>query len=723
MRARQALLVLDNCEHLLAPAASVAFHLLRECAGLRILATSRETLGIIGELVWPVPGLAVPDLSARLPTGKATLVRVLTAYESVQLFAERARSVQHTFEVTGENATTIAQICARLEGIPLAIELAAPRVRVLTVEQINARLDNHLSLLTGGSQMAVPRHQTLRAALNWSYELLSEAERLLLARLSVFVGDWDLEAAESVCGGDEIESTRILDLLTSLVEKSVVTACKQSHDAKSRYRLLESVRQFASERLHASGGSEAARRRHLNFFLALAEAAEPQLRGAEQDIWLQRLQDDYGNLRAALTVLDRSETAGGEARLRLASAMRRFWIVHHEHCREGRRLVEAILQETNLQPITAARASAAFAAGMLAAADDDSDAAMRWYEESHSISEGLADALGAARALERISFAHFVRGDHVTAENLLIEVLPIFGEFGDKDGIARTKAGLAHILSQRSEYLASQACYAESVKLFEEVGDIRSTAWLLTYMGNNAGSLLEFEQAQNFYERSLSIFERVGDKRSMASVIQAQGVLASNRGDFAGAIPYMERSADMRRAMGERTNLAWSLANLGYAMKLSGETSSAKTTIEESLAIFEQVGDKRGTAGALSYLAEVESALEHLDTAAVCFLKSLMLFRDLQNRAATAMILSGLASIQLHREQAATAVKLFAAATSVRQQIGAPLPANEQQEFDAWVNQAARQLEAEAFEEAWRQGFAMTWEAAVDFALGLGQTI
>ena len=302
LRTKRLLLVLDNCEHLLQASAQVASHLLQECAEVRILATSREPLGITGETAWSVPVLSVPD-TERLPQGRATLLRVVMSYESVQLFVERAQARQKSFVLNDRNARAVAQVCRQLDGIPLAIELAAARVKAITVEQIVSHLDNHLGLLTVGNRTAQSRQQTLRATLDWSYALLSEPERSLLKRLSVFADGWVLEAAEQVCVGEDIEEGHVLNLLTSLVDKSLVLF-EEREPAGGRYRLLEMVRQYAAEGLLSSGEATLVKTRHRDWFVALAEEVEPHLKGAEQGDWLRRLEWEYDNLRAALAVRD-----------------------------------------------------------------------------------------------------------------------------------------------------------------------------------------------------------------------------------------------------------------------------------------------------------------------------------------------------------------------------------------------------------------------------------
>jgi predicted ATPase/class 3 adenylate cyclase len=340
LRTRTLLLVLDNCEHLVAACTSLADGLLRACPNLKILATSREALGIAGETTWRVPSLSMPD--PRQPGfGAAELAAALPQYEAVRLFIDRAVAVSPGFAVTNRNAPAVAQICHRLDGIPLALELAAARVRVLSPEQIAARLDDRLRLLTGGSRTALPRQQTLRALVDWSYDLLSEQERTLLARLSVFAGGWTLEAAEAVCTGEGIEDFEILDLLTQLVDKSIVLAAR--HGGETRSRLLETLRQYGAEKLAASGDLEARQRAHADWFLQVAERVSNDWFRLEQASQTDRWTADQDNLRAALawTLADVTDERI-ERGLRLAASLQGFWFIKARHS-EARRWYERVL--------------------------------------------------------------------------------------------------------------------------------------------------------------------------------------------------------------------------------------------------------------------------------------------------------------------------------------------------------------------------------------------
>ncbi|HLK58212.1 MAG TPA: BTAD domain-containing putative transcriptional regulator, partial [Chthonomonadaceae bacterium] len=353
LRTRRLLLMLDNCEHLQEASAAIVGHLLRECREVRVLATSRMALGIPGELAWSVPALAVPDME-HMPQGRATLLRVLMGYESVQLFVERAQAIQKTFVLSGSNALMVGQVCRQLEGIPLAIELAAARVKAMTIEQIASRLHNELDLLTGGSRTALSRQQTLRATLAWSYALLSAPERSLLQRLSAFAGGWPLEAAERIFGGEDNEAQRVSDLLTSLADKSLVVW--EAREEGGRYRLLEIVRQYAAEQLEASSEGDRVRTAHRDWCVAFVEEAEPHLRGAQQGEWMRRLDTEYDNLRAALT-RSPSDIQGALAHLRLVGVLWRFWYTRGRYS-EGRKHMEQALGRAEAQAPTSERARA-----------------------------------------------------------------------------------------------------------------------------------------------------------------------------------------------------------------------------------------------------------------------------------------------------------------------------------------------------------------------------
>jgi predicted ATPase/DNA-binding SARP family transcriptional activator/DNA-binding CsgD family transcriptional regulator len=462
LRTKEMLLILDNCEHLVEAAADLEDGLLDACPRLRVLATSREAMRIPGEVVWRVPSLSAPD-----PEDPAS-AEELGCYEAVRLFLERARSRRPGFELTEENAGTVAEICRRLDGIPLAIELAAARVGVLSVEQIAARLDDSLGLLRSGGRTSELRHQTLRGTLDWSYALLNPAEKNLFCKLSVFAGGWTLEAVDAVEAGNGIGDGEVLDLLSGLVDKSlVVTETPQGAGDALRYSMLSPVRQYGREQLEESGDAETARGRHALWCLAFAEEAEPQLVGAEQAGWLERLETEHDNLRAALGwFLERGEAEQG---LRLTGALGEFWRVRG-HLREGLRwLEEALASGGDTSP---ARAKALVHAGWIAWERVDFERSRAFSEEALAASRGLGYKEGAAAALYNLGMiAIYDQIRPREAWTLFEESLALRRELGDTVGAGRTlqRIGLIAVVGQDFERAA--ALYEESLGLARESGD------------------------------------------------------------------------------------------------------------------------------------------------------------------------------------------------------------------------------------------------------------
>jgi predicted ATPase/DNA-binding CsgD family transcriptional regulator len=391
LSSKKVLLVLDNCEHLIEACAELAESLLRSCPELRVLATSREALGITGEVAWPVPPLSLPDLR-RLPD-----VEGLPRFESARLFVERAAAVKPTFELTEQNAPSVVQICYRLDGIPLALELAAARTRMMSVEEISERLDDSFRLLAAGGRTVMSRHKTLRATMDWSHELLPEQERILFRRLSVFAAGFTLDAAESVCAGEGLEWDEVLGLLSRLVDKSLVTV--RENGGQTRYHLLETVRQYGQEKLAASENEPEVGLRHATFFVGRAEEAERELEGPDQTRWLASLETDHDNFRAALSW---SLGEGGDVGLgvRLAAALWPFWFARG-YLSEGRSWLESVI--TRSAPAsTLARAKAFNGAGSIATFQDDYQAAKALIEEGLALNRELGDEEGIASSLANL---------------------------------------------------------------------------------------------------------------------------------------------------------------------------------------------------------------------------------------------------------------------------------------------------------------------------------
>jgi predicted ATPase/DNA-binding SARP family transcriptional activator/DNA-binding CsgD family transcriptional regulator len=548
LRVKRILLVLDNCEHLIDATAHLADALLSSCPHLRVLATSREALGVEGELLWRVPPLCVPEAD-RAPAAP----KELTRYGAVRLFVERARLRSPEFELSSENAGAVAQICRTLEGIPLALELAAARVEALSVEQISQRLKDSLKLLTGGSRTATPRHRTLRGTLNWSHELLPQDERVLFRRLSAFAGGWTLEAAETVGAGGGIEEEDVLELLSNLMDKSlVVTEVKAAHVV--RYRMLEPVRQYARERLEESGEVEAIQRRHAEFFLVLAEEAEPAVEGAQQAAWLERLETEHDNFRAALSwSLERVEDA--ELGLRVGAALGEFWYLRG-YFGEGR----------------------------------------RWLEEALARS-GQASTVARANALRRDSFLAFVQGDldraiEASEEGLKLEGVELFWGAGGRTNVAADLLNtLGMAVSARGDSERAIQLYEESLALSRKVGDERSVAINLMSLGAQVRSRGDFEKATELLEEGLVLSRELGEPAVLASFLTLLGYTFVLQGDLERATAVGEEAAAILREQKHRLVLADALSNLGWAALLRGDSERATTLHAESLEITRELSD------------------------------------------------------------------------------------------------------------------------------------
>jgi non-specific serine/threonine protein kinase len=648
---RRALLVLDNCEHLVEACAHLADTLLRRSPDLGLLATSREALGIPGEAVWSVPSLSLPE------AGASPRFDDLARCEAVRLFVERAALSRPDFALTQRGAATVAELCRRLEGIPLAIELAAARVKVLSVEQILARLDDRFRLLTGGSRTAQPRQQTLRAAIDWSHDLLTPDEQTLFRRLAAFAGGFTLEAAEQVAscelrvvsseGSPDSDLTTytsrsaqlatflaehdVLEGLARLVDKSLVVA--EERGGEARYRMLETIRQYAVERLREAGEEGPLRDWHRDWHLAFAERAEPQLTGPDQGAWVARLAADHDNFAAALQW---SATTGDwEAGLRLCCALGRYWSVH-AHLSEGRSWLERVLAAVP-DPRHPLRPRALFWAAHLARHQGDYAFARSRFEESLALCRELGDALGSAIALNE----------------------------------------LGNIACFTHDFDRAAACAGEAQRLFGESGDLRGASMAANLLGIIAAQQEDYDLAGHWYEQSLEISRRVGDKRNMATALNNVGRVALLRGDPRRGRALMAEGLAIARELGDRVTVADLTHALGRLAQESGEDAAALRLYEESLSMH----------------------------------------RELDARQEVADVLASLASLALQRGGARRAARLAGAADAIRETAATALPSLEQDELERKLDSARQTLGGVQVERAREEGRAMSLDQAIAYAL------
>jgi non-specific serine/threonine protein kinase len=710
LRERRLLLVLDNCEHLLPACAALAETLLRGCPRLQVLATSRQGLGVQGETTWPVPALGVPATAA-LP------LEQLAQSEAVRLFVERAASVSPGFVLTERNGGAVAEVCRRLDGLPLAIELAAARVRTLSVEQIGARLDHRLRLLTSGRRAALPHQQTLRASVDWSYGLLAPPERHLLRRLAVFAGGWTLEAAEAVCAvptpsgvarsagstrepsgrgapGEELDPEEVLDVLGGLVDKSLVVAGEAepggnggAEERERRYTLQETVRQYALEKLLAAGEAESAQARHAAHYLTLAEQAEPALNGPQQKAWLGRLEREHDNLRAALRwaigeghegAQEAQEAQAGQAEtaLRLGAALAKFWTVRGYQSEGQRWLDFALARAAGAAP--ARRARACYAAGRMARARRDYGAARARYEECLSLWREVGNRRGVALALASLGGVAGDQGLAETARALHEESLALRRASADRRGVAQSLNNLGMLAFARGDYRTAAALQEESLALHRELRDTGGVASALLMLGQTAGRQGDLQQATRLCSESLDLFREVGNLLGIAMAQRATGQVLLDAGQGARAEALLQASLESARHLNDPWAEAASLVTLASAARRRGDLERAEALAREGLALAGPLGTRRQLAIALETLAGTAAA-------------------------------SGRAS---------RAARLFGAAGALRDSLGMPRPEAERARYEADLAAARQLLGPDGLEAQLSAGRALSLPHALSEAQG-----
>ncbi|MGH2376731.1 MAG: ATP-binding protein, partial [bacterium] len=557
-----------------------------------------------------------------------------------------------------------------------AIELAAARVKLMSVEQTAARLDDRFHLLGGGSRTAPPRHQTLRAAMDWSYELLSEQERALLRRLAVFAGGWILEAAEAIYAeeGMDGEEYEVLDLLSQLVDKSLVMAEEQ--DGEFRYRMLETVRQYGLERLVESGEAEPVRGRHRDWCLRLAEQAEPELQGPKHKVWLGRLEREHDNLRAVLEwSLERGDAEVG---LRLAGALWWLWFVHG-HWREGRQWLERALSRSSAAGVagTAARAKAIYAAAALAWRQWDHGRAAALAQEGLTLCRDLGDRLGIAISLTILGQVALRQGNLERAHAAFVESQALYREIGHTWGIAATLLALGFAADAQNDSTHAVVLYEESARLFRELGEKWGLAMALRQLGQNAIFAGDYARATTLLEESLMLCQELGDTAGIAYAQNPLGIAARSQGDYARAASLHQASLNLYRQLGDNGGIAYTLSHLGMLACRRGDNERAAELLRESIAMFRQLGDKAALTTCLEGLAEVATA-------------------------------------QGKHERAA---RLFGAAAVLREATGSPITASDRAGYKRAVASARAALPDVVFAAAWAEGEAMSPEVAVEHAL------
>ncbi|MGD9711466.1 MAG: tetratricopeptide repeat protein [Thermomicrobiales bacterium] len=551
LQPKRVLLLIDNCEHVIGACTQLADHLLRTCDDLRILATSREPLRMSGEQLWPVRPLSVPK---RGESGSAA--SALTS-DAVRLFVQRANAVAPSFAVSDANASSVTEICCQLDGIPLAIELAAARVAALTPQQIADRLGDRFRLLTSADRTATERHRTLRNVVEWSHELLDSDEQVLLRRMAVFAGGGTLEEIEEICG-DQTDRSATLDLLTRLVDKSLVLVADDS--GARRYSLLETVRLFALEQLVSSGAAEETYQRHADYFLRFAEAAGPELWSRASATWLDYLELDHDNFRAVLRwAIGHGHAETGQ---RLGAALYRFWVLRG-HLTEGLHWLEGGLSWSS-GTTDETRARALNAAGHLARALGRYEQAARFHEQSLALYHHLSNVRGAALALNNLGVIAQFQQEYARAAEYHQESLRLFRIANDPAGAAVALVTLGTMAKLRGDYEEAFRLCEESVAQFRHLGDHHGVASALSNLGNVAWASDQPERAAACYQEAVALFRELGDRRELAAALR----------------------------------------NLATAARDDGDNHQARMQARESLQLYSDLGDSDGVLACMAILAE-----------------------------------------------------------------------------------------------------------------------
>ncbi|MBI2762134.1 MAG: tetratricopeptide repeat protein [Chloroflexi bacterium] len=712
---RTLLLVLDNCEHLVGECARLAEALLQACPTLTILATSREPLRVPGEVVWPAPPLTLPTLGdggwgigvgsplARPPTPiPYPLSPDATASEAVRLFSDRAAAVRPDFAVSDANAAAVAGVCRRLDGIPLAIELAAARVNVLSVEQIAARLGSAAGLLNRGSRTSVPRHQTLHGVIDWSHDLLTDDERALFRRLSVFAGGFTIAAAEAVvagiggeerarseergANGNEQPELRVggaaaapadsrlptpdsLDLLAGLVDKSLVLMAEV--DGAARYRMLETVRQYARDRLDAAGERATVGRAHLSWYMDFVADAATHLRGPDQKQWLDRIEREHDNIRAALAwAIDAGDAELG---LRLGTATAGFWEIRH-YLAEGCEWLERALALPGPATTTAVRAAGLRAAGILTFWQGNHAHAGARYEQSLALYRELDDTRGIASLLNNLGTVAARNNDSVTARARYEESLALFRGIGDVREIAQLLFNLGMQAEIGARYASAHTYFEESLAHFRQMSDRWAIGRVLTHFSYIIELQGDYASARTMAEEGLALGHELDNTSLIASGFAGLSNLLEHLGDAAGAAEYRREALRLARTMQDPRFLVLVLVYQAQALTRQGDVENARSSLEEGMAAARELGEPRliglglYSHGLLALCAGVRAEAESY------FRQSLAIRRQISEPVGIAASLEGLVVTAAAGGRPHDAALFLGAAEALRDTLGAPVP-------------------------------------------------
>src|SRR5579875_1389423 len=685
VREKGLLLVLDNFEHVLA-AGTLLADLLALAPRLKILATSREVLHLYGEHEFEVLPLALPDLAVQEQHGLAA-----TDSAAVTLFVERAQAVKPTFALTAENARAVAEICVQLDGLPLAIELAAARVKLLTPQAILVRLQSRLSFLTGGARNLPARQQTLRKTLDWSYDLLSEREQRFFRQLGVLVGNWSLEAASTIGSSNEgtqvtvaavLDEGETLELLTSLVDKSLVRVVEDAASGETRFILLETIREYALDSLESHGEREGAQRRHAQFYLQLAGEVEPELYGAGQRAALARLDREMANLWAAM----RRVVAAGEVELalRLASALSGF-LQMRGSLSEGHNWIEEVLALSEKSPLLAIRAKVLYASGAMAHMRNDLALARSRQEESRKLAAQVGERRTQALACGALAMLELYLGNDEAARNFAEAGSIILKESDDRWARGTLHSIHGQIESKLCNFERARTRFHISLMLLRDVGDLNGQASVQVHLGNIMRLQGKLKTAHFLYIRALALFRESGDRWSQSICLTGIGDVLRLQGHYQAARARFEECLALTAMLGNRQIRAVALIGLGQIAIYENDMRQAARSLKESLRLVREIGHMPGITQLLLGLGDLERYQGNYDAATAYYEQCLTLTRQSNDRVSMSGALFGLGDIARERQEYAQACILLKQSLQLASEVGDRLGLLSTLETFAWL--------------------------------------
>jgi len=660
---KEMLIILDNCEHLINECAGIAEKLLRNCPKIKIIATSREALNCSGEQTYRLPSLSVPDKSI------VNSPEQLTQYESVRLFIERALSVNHNFRVNNNNAPALAGICTCLDGIPLAIELAAARTKVLSVEKIYDRLDNRFNLLTGGSRTALPRQQTLKALIDWSYDLLSEKEKKLWSRLSVFKDGWTLESAEVICSDELLTEGEILDLLSQLAEKSIIIY----NEVKDRYSILETIKQYGEEKLKESDETEKFYLKHLDHFTELTSLSKFKLSGKTNLEYLDKMETEHNNFISAIewSVHNGKKEKGSL----IASELGHFWITRG-HYLTGLKLLQSLLNDVS---------------GI----------------NKNTISKllNVAGNLNIVQGKYEKAMAYYERG------------LSLSREIQNKNEIAISLIGIGNTEAETGNFEKAQSYFEESLKVSRDCNFYSGITFSLNNLGNVALILGNFKLAEKYTKESLEMNRKSQNKHDIAFSLDTMGNIMTEKGNLELAQEYLEESLKLTREIGDKSGIAYSLMNLSGISNRNGNQEQALSYLEESLRLRIELDDKTGIAYSLFSIGSICFDQKKYEQAKEYYKESLLIRTKLRDKYGLMLSLFSISKILNHEENLSDSVKILAAAETIVKSLGMDLNSKEIGMQSDLIKELRNKLSDEEYSKYYDEGINMTTDEACELAV------